>query len=55
MRKFFGPVGSVSRLIIESDVRRGNIFGVPTTHAVDVYVPADHDGSPPIMMGPRRS
>jgi poly(3-hydroxybutyrate) depolymerase len=44
MRQFFGPMGLVSRLIIESEVLRGNIFGDPTTRAVDVYVPADHDG-----------
>jgi S-formylglutathione hydrolase FrmB len=44
MRKFFGPMGSVSRLTIESEVLRGNILGDPTTRAVDVYVPAGHDG-----------
>src|ERR1022692_1400056 len=44
MRKFFGPMGSVSRLIIESDVLRGNILGDSMARAVDVYIPADHDG-----------
>jgi S-formylglutathione hydrolase FrmB len=44
MRKFFGPAGSVSRLVIESEVLKGNLFGDPTARAVDVYVPAGHDG-----------
>src|SRR5258707_1233174 len=44
MRKFFGPMGSVTRLMIESEVLRGNILGDPTLRAVDVYVPANHDG-----------
>ena len=44
MRKLVGPTGSISRLIIESDVLKGNILGDPTARAVDVYVPAGHDG-----------
>ncbi len=44
MRKFFGPAGSVSRIIVESDVLRSNILGDPTARAVDIYVPAGHDG-----------
>ena len=44
MRKFFGPSGSVSRLIIESQVLRANILGDPTARAVDVYVPAGQNG-----------
>jgi len=44
MRKFFGPAGSVNRLTIDSEVLRGNILGDPTTRAVDVYLPAGHDG-----------
>jgi poly(3-hydroxybutyrate) depolymerase len=44
MRKFFGPMGSVSRLTITSEVLRGNVLGDPTTRVVDVYVPAEHDG-----------
>lgn len=45
MRKFFGPAGSVTRLVIESRVLQANILGDPTTRAVDVYLPAGHDGS----------
>ena len=44
MRKFLGPTGSVSRLVIESEVLKGNILGDPVARAVDVYVPASHDG-----------
>ena len=44
MRKFFGPMGSVSRLVVESEVLKGNILGDPTARAVDVYIPAGHDG-----------
>jgi S-formylglutathione hydrolase FrmB len=44
MRKFFGPTGSINRLIIESEVLKGNILGDPTARAVDVYIPASHDG-----------
>ena len=50
MRKFFGPMGSVSRLIIESDVLRGNILGDSMARAVDVRraepVAAGPDGQP---------
>jgi S-formylglutathione hydrolase FrmB len=44
MRKFFGPTGSIGRLVIDSEVLKGNILGDPTARAVDVYVPAGHDG-----------
>jgi len=44
MRKFFGPSGSVSRIVIESQVLKANILGDPTARVVDVYVPAGHDG-----------
>ena len=44
MRKFFGPAGSVTRIVVESTVLKGNILGDPTARAVDVYVPAGHDG-----------
>jgi S-formylglutathione hydrolase FrmB len=44
MRKFLGPTGSVSRVTVESEVLKGNIFGDPAARAVDVYVPAGHDG-----------
>ena len=44
MRKFFGPAGSVSRLTIESEVLKSNMLGDASARAVDVYVPAGHDG-----------
>jgi S-formylglutathione hydrolase FrmB len=44
MRKFVGPAGSITRLVIESEVLRSNIFGDPVARAVDVYIPASHDG-----------
>src|SRR4051794_5815921 len=44
MRKFFGPMGSVSRVTVQSEALKNNMLGDPTARAVDVYVPADHDG-----------
>src|ERR1019366_8270571 len=44
MRKFFGPIGAISRLVVESEVLKGNILGDPAARAVDVYIPAGHDG-----------
>src|ERR1700734_808429 len=44
MRKFFGPMGTVQRLVVESEALKGNILSDPTARAVDVYVPAGHDG-----------
>lgn len=44
MRKFVGPTGSVSRVIVESELLKANILGDPTARAVDVYIPAGHDG-----------
>ncbi|HEX3993232.1 MAG TPA: alpha/beta hydrolase-fold protein, partial [Acetobacteraceae bacterium] len=44
MRKFFGPMGSVTRLAVESEVLKSNILGDPTTRVVDIYIPAGHDG-----------
>src|SRR5712672_2823816 len=44
MRKFFGSMGSVARIIIESQVLKNNMRGDPSERAVDVYVPAGHDG-----------
>src|SRR5438874_7153424 len=44
MRKFFGSMGSVIRVTIESQVLQDNILGDPSERAVDVYVPAGHDG-----------
>src|SRR5919109_4858599 len=44
MRKFFGSVGSVSRVEVESQALESNVLGDPSVRAVDVYVPAGHDG-----------
>jgi hypothetical protein len=44
MRKFFGPIGSVSRITIESQVLKTNMLGDPSARVVDVYLPAGHDG-----------
>src|SRR5262252_9256690 len=44
MRKFFGPMGSVSRVIVESRALKSNMLGDPSERVVDVYVPAGHDG-----------
>ena len=44
MRKFFGPMGAVSRLAIDSQALKSNMLGDPTVRDVDVYVPAGHDG-----------
>jgi hypothetical protein len=44
MRKFFRPMGSVSRLTIESQALRSNMLDDPSVRVVDVYIPAGHDG-----------
>jgi S-formylglutathione hydrolase FrmB len=44
MRRFLGPTGSVKRLVIDSKTLKGNILGDATARAVDVYIPAAHDG-----------
>src|SRR4051812_39921978 len=44
MRKFFGPMGSVSRITVASQALADNMLGDPTVRAVDVYVPAGRDG-----------
>jgi hypothetical protein len=44
MRKFFGPMGSVIRVTVESQVLKNNMLGDPSVRVVDVYVPAGHDG-----------
>lgn len=44
MRRFFGSVGSVSRITVDSQVLKSNLLGDPCERAVDVYVPAEHDG-----------
>lgn len=44
MRRFFGSMGSVSRVTIESQALKSNMLGDPWVRVVDVYVPAGHDG-----------
>lgn len=44
MRKFTGPAGTITRMIVESEVLKGNLLGDPTARTVDVYVPAGQDG-----------
>jgi hypothetical protein len=45
MRKFVGPMGSVSRLSVDSQaLRSSNMLGDPSVRVVDVYLPAGHDG-----------
>src|ERR1700758_101615 len=44
MRKFFGSMGSVSRVTIESQALKTNMLGDPSTRVVDVYGPAGHNG-----------
>jgi iron complex transport system substrate-binding protein len=43
MRRFFGSMGSVSRVTIESQALKSNMLGDPSVRVVDVYVPAGHD------------
>jgi len=45
MRRFFGPVGSVSRITIESQALKTNMLGDPSARVVDVYLPTGHDGA----------
>src|SRR5258705_5088166 len=44
MRRFFGSMGSVSRITIESQALKSNMLGDPLVGVVDVYLPAGHDG-----------
>src|ERR1700688_1136098 len=44
MRRFFGSIGAVSRVAVESAALKGNMLGDPAARIVDVYVPAGHDG-----------
>lgn len=44
MRKFFGPIGSVSRITIESRAIENNMLDDPSVRVVDVYIPAGHEG-----------
>ena len=44
MRRFFAPTGSVSRITVESRALENNMLGDPSVRAVDIYLPAGHDG-----------
>jgi enterochelin esterase-like enzyme len=44
MRRFFGSMGSISRVTIESQALKNNMLDDPSVRAEDVYVPAGHDG-----------
>jgi S-formylglutathione hydrolase FrmB len=44
MRRFFGSIGTVSRVTIESQALKSNMLGDPSVRVVDIYVPAGHDG-----------
>jgi hypothetical protein len=44
MRRFFGSMGSISRVTIESQALESNMLGDSSVRAVDVYVAAGHDG-----------
>src|ERR1700722_18445319 len=44
MRRFFGAIGSISRVTIESQALKNNMLDDLWVRAVDVYVPAGHDG-----------
>jgi hypothetical protein len=44
MRRFIGPAGAVSRITIQSQALKDNLLGDPSERAVDLYVPAGHDG-----------
>jgi hypothetical protein len=44
MRKFFGSIGSISRVTIESQALKSNMLNDSSARVVDVYVPAGHDG-----------
>jgi S-formylglutathione hydrolase FrmB len=44
MRSFHGSIGSISRVTIESQALKSNLLNDSPVRAVDVYVPAGHDG-----------
>jgi S-formylglutathione hydrolase FrmB len=44
VRKFQGPAGSITRIVVESPALAGNLMGDPTARAVDVYIPAGESG-----------
>jgi len=44
MRRFFAPTGSVGRITVKSHALENNMLGDPSVRAVDIYLPAGHDG-----------
>src|SRR5215469_10079164 len=44
MRKFFGSMGSISRVTIESQALKSNMLDDSPVRVVAVYIPAGHDG-----------
>jgi hypothetical protein len=53
MRRFFGPMGSISRVMIESEALKNDMLDDPMVRAMDVYVPAGHDGQAlPLLVDP---
>jgi enterochelin esterase-like enzyme len=43
-RDFTVPAGTVSRIVVDSEVLKTNPLGDPASRVIDVYVPAGHDG-----------
>lgn len=39
------PAGTVTRVVVESDLLKDNVLGDPHVRAIDVYLPAGHDGA----------
>ena len=44
MRRFFARMGSVIRISVDSHALESNMLGDPSVRAVDIYLPAGHDG-----------
>ena len=44
MRRFFVPTGSVGRITVGGHALENNMLGDPSVRAVDIYLPAGHDG-----------
>jgi hypothetical protein len=51
MRKFFGSIGSVSRITVESQALKSNILGDPSVRVVDVHVSASPAAAFPTRIG----
>jgi enterochelin esterase-like enzyme len=44
MRRFFTPTGSVGRITVASHALENNMLGDPSVRAIDIYLPAGHNG-----------